>query len=80
MAKEVIQSFPAIPSLNMKNSPRAMGRLRAEMAEELLSASGKYIQILVGRALGGLTVQPPHNPTIPTFFERSDHAEHELEC
>ena len=80
MAKEAIQSFPGIPSLNMKNSPRAMGRLRAEMAEELLSASGKYVQLLVGREPGGLTVHPPHDPTIPTFFERSDHAEHELEC
>ncbi|CAL8282536.1 unnamed protein product [Gadus morhua 'NCC'] len=41
MAKEAIQSFPAIPSFNMKNSPRAIGCLRAEMAEELLSASEK---------------------------------------
>jgi hypothetical protein len=46
MAKEAIQSFPAIPSFNMKNSPRAIGCLRAEMAEELLSASGIFIQLL----------------------------------
>ncbi|KAF3844279.1 hypothetical protein F7725_013620, partial [Dissostichus mawsoni] len=39
MAKEAIQSFPAIPSCNMKNSPRDMCRLREEMAEELLSTS-----------------------------------------
>ncbi|KAJ4920397.1 hypothetical protein JOQ06_024630, partial [Pogonophryne albipinna] len=36
MAKEAIQSFPAIPSFNMKNSPRDMCCLREEMAEELL--------------------------------------------
>ncbi|KAK5918909.1 hypothetical protein CgunFtcFv8_022850 [Champsocephalus gunnari] len=41
MAKEAIQSFPAIPSFNMKNSPRDMCRLREEMAEELLSTSEK---------------------------------------
>ena len=37
MAKEAIKSFPAITSFTMKNTPRAMSRLRAEMAAELLS-------------------------------------------
>ncbi|KAI9517227.1 hypothetical protein NQZ68_008486 [Dissostichus eleginoides] len=41
MAKEAIQSFPVIPSFNMKNSPRDMCRLWEEMAEELLSTSEK---------------------------------------
>ncbi|XP_039637929.1 uncharacterized protein LOC120546791 [Perca fluviatilis] len=41
MAKEAIKSFPAIPSFTMKTTPRAMSRLRAEMAAELLSASEK---------------------------------------
>ena len=48
MARQIIQSFPAIPEeLNIDSQCKNIARLREDMAEEMLLAAGNVKKLLL---------------------------------